>query len=178
MLLLLVGVHIIIDRLNKDLSIGSPAESVPTAAYCFFDSQTNDRLKALPVVFRQQKLHLPSFFKATPFQKYIYPDPIPEFAAYETNKFREELRKKLCTERETFGDDLDAVLDTCSKLFSEFLHNEYGGPGTLLVEPFTNMLIELKQRKLPGANLAARASLLWAQNYLDRDWEVWNSKSP
>ncbi|MFS8018395.1 putative protein PLASTID REDOX INSENSITIVE 2 [Helianthus anomalus] len=127
--------------------------------------------------------HFPSktshFFRlrATPLQKYVYPDPIPEFALHETNKFREELKKKLYTEREIFGDDLDAVLDTCTELFSEFLHNEYGGPGTLLVEPFTNMLIELKQKKLPGANLAARASLLWAQNYLDRDWDIWNSKS-
>ncbi|KAI3717432.1 hypothetical protein L1987_69042 [Smallanthus sonchifolius] len=116
--------------------------------------------------------------RAMPLQTYVYPDPIPEFAAYETKKYREELKKKLLTERETFGDDLDAVLDTCTELFSEFLHNEYGGPGTLLVEPFTNMLIELKQKKLPGANLAARASLLWAQNYLDRDWQIWNSKSP
>ncbi|KAK1423032.1 hypothetical protein QVD17_18325 [Tagetes erecta] len=115
--------------------------------------------------------------KATPLPKYIYPDPIPEFALHETKKYREELKKKLLTEREMFGDDLDAVLDTCTKLFSEFLHNEYGGPGTLLVEPFTNMLIELKQKRLPGANLAARSSLLWAQNYLDRDWEIWNSKS-
>ncbi|KAL8228928.1 hypothetical protein R6Q57_013828 [Mikania cordata] len=116
--------------------------------------------------------------KATPIQKYVYPDPIPEFAVYETKKYREELKKKLSSEREMFGDDLDSVLDTCAQLFSEFLHNEYGGPGTLLVEPFTNMLIELKQKKLPGANLAARASLLWAQNYLDRDWEIWNSESP
>ncbi|KAI3824915.1 hypothetical protein L1987_06388 [Smallanthus sonchifolius] len=116
--------------------------------------------------------------RATPLQKYVYPDPIPEFAVYETNKYREELKKKLLTDRETFADDLDAVLDTCAELFSEFLHNEYGGPGTLLVEPFTNMLIELKQKKLPGANLAARASLLLAQNYLDRDWKIWNSKSP
>ncbi|KAI3502415.1 hypothetical protein L1887_30477 [Cichorium endivia] len=116
--------------------------------------------------------------RATPLQKYIYPDPIPEFAVYEAKKFREELKKKLYKERETFGDDLDGVLDTCTELFSEFLHKEYGGPGTLLVEPFTDMLIELKQKKLPGANLAARASILWAQNYLDHDWEIWNSKSP
>ncbi|KAI7746998.1 hypothetical protein M8C21_011753 [Ambrosia artemisiifolia] len=128
--------------------------------------------------------HFPSktshFFhlRAAPLEKYVYPDPIPEFALHETKKFREELKKKLYTEREIFGDDLDTVLDTCTELFSHFLHNEYGGPGTLLVEPFTNMLIELKQKKLPGANLAARASLLWAQNYLDRDWEIWNSKSP
>lgn len=63
------------------------------------------------------------------------------------------------------------------QIFSEFMHKEYGGPGTLLVEPFTDMLIALKKKKLPGAPLAARTSLLWAQNYVDDDWQVWNSKS-
>jgi len=56
------------------------------------------------------------------------------------------------------------------------LHKEYGGPGTLLVEPFTDMMVALKKKKLPGAALAARASLLWAQQYVDEDWDVWNSK--
>jgi hypothetical protein len=58
------------------------------------------------------------------------------------------------------------------------LLKEYGGPGTLLVDPFTDMLVALKEKELPGAPLAARASLLWAQNYLDQDWDVWNSNSP
>lgn len=44
------------------------------------------------------------------------------------------------------------------------------------MDPFTDMLVALKKKKLPGAPLAARASLLWAQNYVDKDWEVWNSK--
>ncbi|GJR55156.1 plastid REDOX insensitive 2, chloroplastic-like protein isoform X1 [Tanacetum coccineum] len=115
--------------------------------------------------------------RATPPPKYIYPDPIPEFAHYESNKFREELKKRLYKDKETFGSDLDNVVDTCVELFSEFVHEEYGGPGTLLVDPFTNMFIELKQRRLPGADVAARASLLWAQNYLDHDWQIWNAKS-
>lgn len=63
-----------------------------------------------------------------------------------------------------------------NQIFNEFLHNEYGGPGTLLVEPFTDMMVALKERKLSGAASAARASLLWAQNYVDQDWETWNSK--
>lgn len=63
-----------------------------------------------------------------------------------------------------------------NQIFGEFLHKEYGGPGTLLVEPFTNMLVALNEKRLPGAPLAARTSLLWAQNYVDQDWEVWNSK--
>ncbi|WCJ21704.1 hypothetical protein M5689_003839 [Euphorbia peplus] len=106
---------------------------------------------------------------------YIYPDPIPEFAHSETLKFRAELLKKLSLEKETFGNDLVRVVDVCAEIFSDFLHKEYGGPGTLLVEPFTDMLVALKEKKLPGAPLAARESLLWAQNYLDQDWQIWNS---
>ncbi|KAL6294576.1 hypothetical protein ACE6H2_002718 [Prunus campanulata] len=111
-------------------------------------------------------------------QKYAYPDPIPQFAESETQKFRAELSRKLLKDKETFGDDLHSVIDVCSQIFSEFLLKEYGGPGTLLVEPFTDMLVALKEKELPGAPLAARASLLWAQSYLDQDWEIWNSKSP
>ncbi|CAB4295054.1 unnamed protein product [Prunus armeniaca] len=96
----------------------------------------------------------------------------------ETQKFRAELSRKLLKDKETFGDDLHGVIDVCSQIFSEFLLKEYGGPGTLLVEPFTDMLVALKEKELPGAPLAARASLLWAQSYLDQDWEIWNSKSP
>ena len=61
------------------------------------------------------------------------------------------------------------------QVLHEFLSKEYGGPGTLLVEPFTYMLVALKDNNLPGAALAARASLLWAQNHIDHDWQVWNS---
>ncbi|OWM89619.1 protein PLASTID REDOX INSENSITIVE 2, chloroplastic-like isoform X1 [Punica granatum] len=108
-------------------------------------------------------------------QKYVYPDPIPEFAETETEKFKTELWRKLYGEIETFGDDLDAVVDICSQIFSEFLHDEYGGLGTLQVEPFTDMMVALKDENLPGAAFAARAALLWAQNYVDRDWESWNA---
>lgn len=68
------------------------------------------------------------------------------------------------------------VLASFEQIFGEYLHVEYGGPGTLIVEPFTNMFIALNERKLPGAPLAARTSLLWAQNHLDNDWNIWNSK--
>ncbi|XP_028754381.1 protein PLASTID REDOX INSENSITIVE 2, chloroplastic-like [Neltuma alba] len=113
---------------------------------------------------------------ASPTQNHIYPDPIPEFAESETQKFRAELFERLSEDKDEFGDDLHAVVDVCAQIFSEFMHKEYGGPGTLLVEPFTDMLIALKKKKLPGAPLAARTSLLWAQNYVDDDWQVWNSK--
>ncbi|XP_023513727.1 protein PLASTID REDOX INSENSITIVE 2, chloroplastic-like isoform X2 [Cucurbita pepo subsp. pepo] len=116
-------------------------------------------------------------YRATPATaSCVYHDPIPEFAEVETKKFKEQLSKKLAKDRETFGNDLDSVVEVCSKIFSEYLHVEYGGPGTLLVEPFTNMFIALNERKLPGAPLAARTSLLWAQNYLDHDWNIWISK--
>ncbi|KAK2985326.1 hypothetical protein RJ640_029470 [Escallonia rubra] len=111
----------------------------------------------------------------TPPQKYVYPDPIPEFAAAVTTTLSIEC---VCVEKDTFGNDLDAVVDVCSEIFSDFLNKEYGGPGTLLVEPFTDMMIALKEKNLPGAPLAARTSLLWAQNYVDQDWEIWNSKPP
>lgn len=84
--------------------------------------------------------------------------------------------KKLSKEKEILGDELDDVVSVCAEIFNEFLHKEYGGPGTLLVEPFTDMMVALKERKLSGAVSAARASLLWAQNYVDQDWENWNSK--
>ncbi|XP_058747591.1 protein PLASTID REDOX INSENSITIVE 2, chloroplastic-like [Vicia villosa] len=109
-------------------------------------------------------------------QQHVYPDPIPEFAEYETRKFKVELLQKLSEDVDEFGDELDAVVDVCAQIFSKFLHKEYGGPGTLLVTPFTDMLVALKKKKLPGASLAARASLLWAQNHVDEDWKVWNSK--
>lgn len=106
----------------------------------------------------------------------MYPDPSPEFAEFETHKFKVELFQKLSDDVDKFGDELDAVIHVCAQIFSEFLNKEYGGPGTLLVTPFTDMLVALKKKKLPGAPLAARASLLWAQNHVDEDWEVWNSK--
>ncbi|XP_045801972.1 protein PLASTID REDOX INSENSITIVE 2, chloroplastic-like [Trifolium pratense] len=108
--------------------------------------------------------------------QHVYPDPSPEFAEFETHKFKVELFQKLSDDVDEFGNELDAVIHVCAQIFSEFLHKEYGGPGTLLVTPFTDMLVALKKKKLPGAPLAARASLLWAQNHVDEDWEVWNSK--
>ncbi|CAL1357205.1 unnamed protein product [Linum trigynum] len=116
----------------------------------------------------------------TPLQKYVYPDPDPDFAKRETQKFRSELMKKLVKEKQTFCDEVEQVVDVCAEIFSEFLHNEYGGPGTLLVEPFTDMLVALKDKKLAGAGaaMAARAALLWAQNHVDQDWQVWNSSNP
>lgn len=84
--------------------------------------------------------------------------------------------RKLSMEKEKFGGELDEVVSVCTEIFSQFLLKEYGGPGTLLVEPFTDMLVVLKEKRLAGAAPAARASLLWAQNHLDQDWQLWTSR--
>ncbi|XP_073144532.1 protein PLASTID REDOX INSENSITIVE 2, chloroplastic-like [Henckelia pumila] len=114
--------------------------------------------------------------KASAPKAYVYPDPDPVFAASETRKFKAELQTTLAKEKETFGDDLPRVVNVCAEVFSDFLHNEYGGPGTLLVEPFTEIMLALKEENLPGAVSAARASLLWAQTNVDQDWKDRNSK--
>ncbi|KAI3452769.1 hypothetical protein Pfo_009432 [Paulownia fortunei] len=132
-------------------------------------------LRTPPLFFTAKTFSRPP--KAVPSQKYVYPDPIPEFAAAETQKFKAELLKKLSKEKDTFGDDLQTVVGLCAEIFCDFLHKDYGGPGTLLIEPFTDMMVALKEKNLPGAPLAARASLLWAQNYVEEDWEIWNSRS-
>nr|CAD1826611.1 unnamed protein product [Ananas comosus var. bracteatus] len=106
------------------------------------------------------------------------PRPDPQFAVAEAHKFGSELRKKLLKSKEVFGDDIDEVVKTCEQIFSDFLHKEYGGPGTLLVEPFTDMLLALKEKELPGGPVAARAALLWAQNHVDDDWDTWTSRRP
>ncbi|XP_015884217.3 protein PLASTID REDOX INSENSITIVE 2, chloroplastic isoform X2 [Ziziphus jujuba] len=51
-----------------------------------------------------------------PPNKYVYPDPIPEFAESETLKFKTELWHKLLKDKETFGDDLDHVVEVCTEI--------------------------------------------------------------
>ncbi|KAI6686524.1 hypothetical protein NL676_032437 [Syzygium grande] len=118
----------------------------------------------------------PSWVRPTSSQKHVYPDPMPEFAASETRKFEGELREKLSGDVDTIGEDLDSVIQVCTQLSSEFLHEEYGGPGTLLVDPFIDMLVALKENNLTGATLAVRASMLRAQNFVDQDREIWNTR--
>lgn len=114
--------------------------------------------------------------KASAPKSYVYPEPDPIFAASETRKFKAELLKTLSKDKETFGNDLPRVVKVCAEVFSDFLHNEYGGPGTLSVEPFTEIMMALKEENLPGAVSAARASLLWTQANVDQDWKDRNSK--
>lgn len=104
--------------------------------------------------------------------EYKFPDPIPEFADDETQKFRTHLLKKL-SKKDIFGDSLEEVVGICTEIFSTFLHTEYGGPGTLLVIPFIDMADTLNERGLPGGPQAARAAVKWAQDHVDKDWKEW-----
>lgn len=77
--------------------------------------------------------------------------------------------------------DLESVLkyvcsnDTLKQILNDFLHAEYGGPGTLMVVPFIDMADTINERGLPGGPQAARAAVKWAQTHVDNDWKEWNS---
>ncbi|KAI3412286.1 uncharacterized protein J3R85_017542 [Psidium guajava] len=107
--------------------------------------------------------------------EYKFPDPIPEFADAETEKFRNHLLTKL-SKKDLFGDSIDEVVGICTEIFSTFLHSEYGGPGTLLVIPFIDMADTINERGLPGGPQAARAAVKWAQGHVDKDWKEWNGE--
>ncbi|KAK9119623.1 hypothetical protein Scep_017716 [Stephania cephalantha] len=104
--------------------------------------------------------------------EYQFPDPIPDFAESETEKFRTHLLNKL-TKKGIYGDSIDEVVGVCTEILSNFLHTEYGGPGTLLVIPFIDMADTLNERGLPGGPQAARAAVVWAQKHVDKDWKEW-----
>ncbi|KAI5352453.1 hypothetical protein L3X38_005344 [Prunus dulcis] len=104
--------------------------------------------------------------------EYKFPDPIPEFADEETEKFRTHLLNKL-SKKDLYEDSVEEVVGICTEIFSTFLHTEYGGPGTLLVVPFIDMADTLNECGLPGGQQAARAAIKWAQNHVDKDWNEW-----
>ncbi|XP_058115520.1 protein PLASTID REDOX INSENSITIVE 2, chloroplastic [Magnolia sinica] len=108
--------------------------------------------------------------------EYVFPDPIPEFAEAETEKFKTHLLKKL-SKKDIYGDSIEEVVGICTEIFSTFLHTEYGGPGTLLVIPFIDMADTLNERGLPGGPQAARAAVVWAQNHVDKDWNEWTGNT-
>ncbi|KAL0903285.1 hypothetical protein M5K25_027654 [Dendrobium thyrsiflorum] len=127
--------------------------------------------------------------------EYVFPDPIPEFAEAETSKFRAHLLERL-SKKDIFDDSLEEIVRICTEdqlslialdsspelrshlpltnqILSNFLHTEYGGPGTLLVVPFIDMADTINERGLPGGPQAARAAVLWAQKHIDKDWKDW-----
>ncbi|XP_057528827.1 protein PLASTID REDOX INSENSITIVE 2, chloroplastic-like isoform X1 [Amaranthus tricolor] len=67
----------------------------------------------------------------------------------------------------------DPISEFAESIFENFLHTEYGGPGTLLVLPFIDMADTLNERGLPGEPQAARAAVKWAQENVDKDWKEW-----
>ncbi|CAM8979983.1 unnamed protein product [Rhodiola kirilowii] len=105
--------------------------------------------------------------------EYKFPDPIPEFADAETEKFRDHLMNKLTKKVERYGNSAKEVVGVCTEIFSTFLHSEYGGPGTLMVVPFCDMADTINERGLPGGPQAARAAIKWAQEHVDKDWKEW-----
>nr|XP_043633869.1 protein PLASTID REDOX INSENSITIVE 2, chloroplastic-like [Erigeron canadensis] len=105
--------------------------------------------------------------------EYKFPDPIPEFAEAETEKFRSHLIEKL-SNKEVFEDSVDEVVDVCTEIFAKFMNEEYGGPGTLMVDPFWEMADTINESELPGGPQAARAAVKWAQDHVDKDWKEWN----
>ncbi|KMZ69277.1 hypothetical protein ZOSMA_219G00110 [Zostera marina] len=104
--------------------------------------------------------------------EYVFPNPIPAFADSEINKFRNHLLEKL-SKKDIFKDSVQQIVEVCTEILGNFLHTEYGGPGTLLVLPFIDMADAINERGLPGAPQAARAAVVWAQNHLDNDWKEW-----
>ncbi|KAL9246464.1 hypothetical protein vseg_019995 [Gypsophila vaccaria] len=104
--------------------------------------------------------------------EYQFPDPIPEFALAETEKFKAHMMKKL-SKKARYGDELDEVVGICTEILGKFLHEEYGGPGTLLVLPFAMMAEAVTESGLTGGPQAARAAVKWAQANVDKDWKDW-----
>ncbi|KAJ8569845.1 hypothetical protein K7X08_006422 [Anisodus acutangulus] len=78
--------------------------------------------------------------------EYKFPDPIPEFADAETEKFRDHLLKKLPKKKDVYGDSVEEIVGICTEILNDFLHAEYSGPGTLLVAPFIDMADTINER--------------------------------
>ncbi|XP_057950371.1 uncharacterized protein LOC131145237 [Malania oleifera] len=112
-------------------------------------------------------------FDVDAVNEYKFPDPIPEFAEAETEKFKTHLLKSLSKREDIFGDSVEEIVEICTEILGTFFHAEYGGPGTLLVNPFMDMAETINKKGLPGGPQAARAAVKWAQNHVDKDWNQW-----
>ncbi|KAJ1406134.1 hypothetical protein SESBI_25303 [Sesbania bispinosa] len=161
----------------------SPSSSYPSthiSSLCFSHTHSNSTSTKC-----KQRFSFPSLYGKVailPFSstkrlvtraaEYKFPDPIPEFADAETEKFKSHLLKKL-SKKDIYGESVKEVVGVCSEVFSTFLHSEYGGPGTLLVDCFIDMADAVNERGLPGGPQAARAAVKWAQDHVDKDWKEW-----
>ncbi|KNA18187.1 hypothetical protein SOVF_072700 [Spinacia oleracea] len=56
-----------------------------------------------------------SHSSSAPTSEICLPDPIPEFAEAETQKFKIELKTTLLKDEDALGDELDRVVDVCAK---------------------------------------------------------------
>ncbi|XP_057421751.1 protein PLASTID REDOX INSENSITIVE 2, chloroplastic-like [Lotus japonicus] len=140
------------------------------------NNKCKQRFSLFPSVNGRRKLATLPFSSTKRFviraAEYKFPDPIPEFADAETEKFKSHLLNKL-SKRDIYGDSVGEVVGVCTEIFGSFLHSEYGGPGTLLVNPFADMADAVSERGLPGGPQAARVAVKWAQNHVDKDWNEW-----
>ncbi|KAJ4711171.1 Protein PLASTID REDOX INSENSITIVE 2 like [Melia azedarach] len=154
--------HLSFFRNSSSLGVGG-IKLIDSSVYPSISSEEQAKPLSFSVSFRKH------ICKAA---EYKFPDPIPEFADAETEKFRAHLLNKLA-KRDIFGNSLEEVVGICTEIFSTFLHSEYGGPGTLLVIPFIDMADTINEQGLPGGPQAARAAVKWAQNHVDKDWKEW-----
>ncbi|KAH9609145.1 hypothetical protein KSS87_002371 [Heliosperma pusillum] len=141
----------------------------PSFSFIYHHTNTNNNLK----YFTSNSFTKLTICKAA---EYKFPDPIPEFAVSETEKFKAHLVKKL-SKKDIYGDELDEVVNICTEIFSKFLHEEYGGPGTLLVLPFIDMADTVNESGLTGGPQAARTAVKWAQANVDKDWKEWTNSN-
>ncbi|MED6170174.1 Protein PLASTID REDOX INSENSITIVE 2, chloroplastic [Stylosanthes scabra] len=157
----------------------SPSSFPSSGSLWFFTRGTTSRSNQ----FLSANQKFPTLLLSSPnrrftarYSEYKFPDPIPEFADAETEKFRNHLLQKLSkpSKKDTYGESVEEVVGVCTEIFSTFLHSEYGGPGTLLVIPFIDMADAVSERGLPGGPQAARAAVKWAQSNVDKDWREWN----
>ncbi|KAG4935947.1 hypothetical protein JHK85_050866 [Glycine max] len=154
------------------------SSSFPSLCFAQTHSITCKQRFPFPSVKGRRKFSTLSFSSTkrlvTRAAEYKFPDPIPEFADAETQKFKSHLLKKL-SKKDMYGESIEEVVGICTEIFSTFLHSEYGGPGTLLVLPFVDMADALNEQGLPGGPQAARAAIKWAQDHVDKDWKEWTN---
>ncbi|KAK7317581.1 hypothetical protein RJT34_01940 [Clitoria ternatea] len=155
------------------ISSSSSTTQIPLfPSLCFSQSHSNSSRFVLFPSVNVKLATLPLSSTVARASEYKFPDPIPQFADAETEKFKSHLLKKL-SKKGIYGNSVDEVVGVCTEIFSTFLHSEYGGPGTLLVIPFVDMADTLNERGLPGGPQAARAAIKWAQDHVDKDWKEW-----
>eukprot|EP01018_Ginkgo_biloba_P007042 Gb_01498 [translate_table: standard] len=128
-----------------------------------------------------------NFFKGTLSLKCLKPRPQPctavgtsrivaqgsDFADHEASKFREALLKYLAADQ-GFGDNRTQIVDTCTKIFRQFVMSY---SGKLPAEPFVEMRYALEGQGMPLSEVGkvTRQALGWSRYNLYRDWKKWST---